>query len=81
MEVSMENLIKTPIELADAFDVFMDLVDIFRKAENPEELFANEANKPENWNEAFTYYNATRGANTDLPQRTERLEALKTVLL
>jgi hypothetical protein len=66
--------------IANKYSDFMDLIDVFRQADNPEELFTSQEKKPEFWDEAFTYYSATRGANTDLPQREDRFEALKTVL-
>ncbi|MEP2237129.1 MAG: DUF262 domain-containing protein [Maribacter sp.] len=66
--------------IASKYSDFMDLIDVFRQADNPEELFTTQEKKPEFWDEAFTYYSATRGANTDLPQREDRFVALKTVL-
>lgn len=71
----------TEVEMADKYIEFMKLVDVFRQADDEEELFANEENKGDNWDSAYKYYKASRGANTDLPQRQIRLDALKHALL
>ncbi|MGG6230980.1 DUF262 domain-containing protein [Tenacibaculum sp. SDUM215027] len=67
-------------DLADKYSSFMDLVDEFRKSDDPDRLLKDK-DQVEHSQEAYRYYRATRGANTDLPQRKERLEALKTAVL
>src|SRR5690606_15597514 len=72
---------RTYIELAETYSSFMDLVDIFRSAEDAEQLYSGEKPISENWENAFKYYQGTRGANTDLPQRKDRYDSLKSVLI
>jgi len=80
--IILENLNEIdPTELAENYTVFMDLVDVFRQADDAEQLYDSEEEKPQNWELAYKYFKATRGANTDLPQRRNRLESLTTALI
>lgn len=68
-------------DFADKYSDFMNLVDTFRQAADPDELYSSDSSKDSNWDLAYKYYNNTRGANTDLPQRLERYNGLKEAIL
>lgn len=65
--------------LADRYVAFMEQVNNFVVADNPDELIPDNAEA--SLQNAFTYYKNSKGASTDLAQRTARFEALKSVLL
>jgi len=71
---------KTDDELADAYKSFIELVDTFRQSEDAEQLFAMRTDKPLFWENAYKYYENSRGANTDYQQRKARLDAITPVL-
>lgn len=65
--------------LADRYTAFMTDVKKFMDAENPDELWA-QADQAQLEN-SFTYFKNSKGASTDLPQRNDRLNALKAAVL
>jgi hypothetical protein len=72
---------KSSTEFADIYNEFMDLVDAFRKADDSEKLLKPAEVESKDWDAAYLYAKATTGASTDLPQRKDRLDALKTLFL
>jgi len=64
--------------LAASYTAFMIQVAAFAAAADPEELVPENADQE--LQRAFTYYRNSKGASTDLTQRTERLNALKSIL-
>lgn len=64
--------------LANSYAAFMIQVAALAAASNPEELVPEDAAKELQL--AFTYYRNSKGASTDLSQRNERLNALKSIL-
>lgn len=79
--VCLENMNKSPEDVANIYISFMAEIDVFKKSDDAEELFNSPAQKSNNWELAFKYYKNTRGANTDYNQRNERFEALREVII
>ncbi len=78
--VALEPSLPAAVELAVSYNSFMETVEVFRNAEEPEEL-VNDPQKPvAHWDVAYTYFLNTKGANTEEPQRKARLTALQTAL-
>ncbi|MCA6416985.1 MAG: DUF262 domain-containing protein [Cytophagales bacterium] len=72
------NAVPAAATLADSYTAFMTQVGILAAAENPEALVPD--NAAPMLQKAFTYYRNSKGASTDLTQRNERLNSLKSVL-
>lgn len=63
-----------PIDFASRYKEFMESVFAILKAENPEEVLAGQ--DPTTYRHQFNYAQNARGANTELPQRQARHQAL-----
>jgi hypothetical protein len=74
---NIENL--EPIKLANDYISFMEGVEAFAKAEDPEDLVKGETSEAIKVH--YNYYKNSSGASTDLRQRTERLTALAAACL
>ncbi len=70
--LSKEDLLK-PKELTAKYNSFMEKVDSMTDEIDPRDLSSHDKH-------AYTYYANSRGASTDLKQRTERRNALKEAL-
>lgn len=68
-----------PREFGNRYQSFMTRVAELNKAESPEDLLAGEL--AESYRGAYIYSQNARGANTELPQRTQRFEVLTQALL
>lgn len=78
--VILENIVDSACVFAKKYADFMDTVDVIKNL-NPDEPLPTDLDKTPNWDNANKYYSNTRGASTDLQQRQERYNSLKTALL
>lgn len=68
-----------PVAFAPCYQGFMEKVSLILKSDDPHEFMGGE--NAQNNHHPLIYAQNARGANTELPQRTSRLEALSSLLV